>query len=248
MKTGNITNKILVIGDSCRDVFVYCNSTRLCPDVPVPVLNVIDQTENPGMAKNVQKNVISLCGHCDILTNSNWHDITKTRYVHKISNHTFFRVDSNESMEKINMSSIKYDYDLIVISDYNKGFLSEADIEYICNNHHNVFVDTKKIVGPWLQKAKYIKINNTEYNNSKKYIDNHLKHKIIRTMGSEGCELDSQRYPVQKVEVQDVSGAGDTFMAGLCVKYLQTKNISESIKFANQCASSVVKCRGVTSI
>ena len=36
--------KILVIGDSSRDVFVYCDALRLCPDVPVPVLNVKDQT------------------------------------------------------------------------------------------------------------------------------------------------------------------------------------------------------------
>ena len=29
---------ILVIGESCRDVFIYCDANRLCPDVPVPVL------------------------------------------------------------------------------------------------------------------------------------------------------------------------------------------------------------------
>ena len=28
---------ILVIGESSRDVFVYCDALRLCPDVPVPV-------------------------------------------------------------------------------------------------------------------------------------------------------------------------------------------------------------------
>ena len=47
--------KILVIGDSSRDVFVYCDAVRLCPDVPVPVLNILDQQENPGMAKNVYR-------------------------------------------------------------------------------------------------------------------------------------------------------------------------------------------------
>ncbi len=46
-------NSILVIGESSRDVFVYCNAFRLCPDVPVPVLNDKEQSENPGMAKNV---------------------------------------------------------------------------------------------------------------------------------------------------------------------------------------------------
>ena len=27
---------ILVIGETCRDVFVYCDSNRLCPEAPVP--------------------------------------------------------------------------------------------------------------------------------------------------------------------------------------------------------------------
>ena len=29
--------KILVIGDSCKDVFIYGTANRLCPEAPVPV-------------------------------------------------------------------------------------------------------------------------------------------------------------------------------------------------------------------
>lgn len=72
---------ILVIGDSCRDIYVYCNATRLAPDVPIPVLSIVNQSENGGMAKNVQRN-IQLYKDCDIITNSDWVNITKTRYVH----------------------------------------------------------------------------------------------------------------------------------------------------------------------
>ena len=157
----NQDKKILVIGDSCRDIFVYCDADRLCPDVPVPVLNVLDQTENPGMAKNVQRNIKSIFNNCDIITNTNWYEITKTRYVHEGSNHTFFRVDSTRPIERIDLKSINLDYDLIVISDYNKGFLHKEDILWICKNHNNVFIDTKKIIGEWLSEAKYIKINNS---------------------------------------------------------------------------------------
>ena len=112
---------ILVIGDSSRDVFVYCDALRLCPDVPVPVLNVKSQSENPGMAKNVQMNIKSIWDNCDIITNDNWYDITKTRYVHSASNHTFFRVDIPHKIPRLDISTINYsDYDLIVISDYDK--------------------------------------------------------------------------------------------------------------------------------
>ena len=67
-------------------------------------------------------------------------------------------------------------------------------------------------------------------------------------MGGLGCEFQAKRYPVDKVEVKDTSGAGDSFMAALCVKFIETQDIHESIKFANLCACEVVKHRGVTTI
>jgi len=233
--------KILVIGDSCRDVFVYCESNRLCPDVPVPILNIIDQTDNPGMAKNVQRNIFAMNMACDCLTNKNWHDITKTRYVHQKTNHMFFRVDSRNSTEKINLADINFNYDAIVISDYNKGYLTELDIEFICNNHPLVFVDTKKILGSWLNNSKFIKINDTEYKSSINNITPLLESKIIRTMGENGCRFNNKNYIVNKVEVLDVSGAGDTFMAAIAVGYLKHNNIEIAIEFANLCASEVVR-------
>ena len=42
--------------------------------------------------------------------------------------------------------------DGIIISDYCKGFLEESDIEYICENNFNVFVDTKKRLGNWIRR------------------------------------------------------------------------------------------------
>jgi bifunctional ADP-heptose synthase (sugar kinase/adenylyltransferase) len=244
-----MNKRILVIGESCKDVFLYCSSDRLCPDRPVPVLKVLNKTHNGGMAKNVYENIKSIYKDCDILTNSNWSKITKTRYVHKQSNHTFFRVDSNETVDRVDLKAVDYSkYDCLVISDYDKGFLSESDIENISQNHSCVFLDTKKILGNWVNKVKFIKINNFEYERSKKFVENCADIKIIKTAGEDGCYYQNIRYPVKKVEVIDVSGAGDSFFAGLVVKYCQTNDIIESIKFANLCASTVVQERGVTTI
>ena len=41
----------------------------------------------------------------------------------------FFRLDSAEEIKRININSINYNYDHIVISDYNKGFLTEEDMK-----------------------------------------------------------------------------------------------------------------------
>lgn len=241
-------SKILVIGDSCRDVFVYCDSDRLCPDIPVPVLNVIDQKDNPGMAKNVQRNIKSLGSICEIKTNSNWFDYTKTRYMHARSNHMFLRVDSNITIKRIDIKEIDYKYDVIVISDYDKGYLIEDDIEQICSNHPLVFLDTKKIIGKWCRKAAFIKINSNEYARSRSSMDECMQEKVIVTKGSDGCVYGGRHYDVEKVDVMDVSGAGDTFMAGLVSEYIKSKDIISSICFANRCASEAVRHRGVTCI
>jgi len=240
--------KILVIGDSCKDSFVYCGVDRFCPEVPVPILKIKDSVENGGMSKNVQKNIQSFGVECDLLTNDNWESITKSRYVHRESNHMFLRIDSENVATPILLTDIDFNYDAIIISDYNKGFLTERDIQTICSTHLTVFLDTKKILGRWADNAKFIKINNTEYTNSLPTLTNYLKSKIIHTMGSRGAEFDGRFFPVEQVEVKDASGAGDTFMAAMVVKYLETGNIDKAIEFANNCARKVVQHRGVVTL
>lgn len=244
-----MNKKILVIGDSCRDVFSYCSSDRMCPDKPVPIINVIGQTENPGMAYNTFNNIKSIYKNCNIITNDNWHDVTKTRYIHKNSNHMFLRIDSSNKIERFDVKKINFsEYDLICISDYDKGFLTEEDILYISQNHSCTFLDSKKILGKWADNISYIKINNYEYDRSKNNLTSSIESKIIKTIGGDGCLFQNKNFPVKKVEVIDVSGAGDSFMAALVIKYIKTKDIIQSIKYANKCACKVVQQKGITLI
>jgi len=244
-----MNKNILVVGDSCRDVFCYCSSDRMCPDKPIPIIKILDQTENPGMAYNTFNNIKSIYKNCDIVTNHNWHDITKTRYIHKSSNHMFLRIDSFNKIDRFDVRTIKFsEYDIICISDYDKGFLTEEDIFYISKNHHCTFLDSKKIISDWADNISYIKINNHEYDRSKKHLTPLLKSKIIQTMGGDGCLFQEKKFPVKNVEVIDVSGAGDSFMAALVCKFSKNKNIIEAIKFANKCACKVVQKKGMTLI
>ena len=242
--------KILIIGESCKDIFVYVDAIKLAPDVPVPVLSTIEHTENEGMARNVYKNIKSLSVQCDILTNENWEQITKTRYIHKESNHMFIRIDSDHSkIKQINLSKISFDYDIIAISDYNKGFLNTKDIEYICKNHPKVFIDTKKVIGDWAKDSFIIKINNIEYKNSLDFLNkNKIIHdKVIHTDGGNGAYYKNKHFPTKPLDVKDVSGAGDTFYAGLLSEYLKTNKLNKSINFANKCAKNAVSHKGVTN-
>ena len=72
---------ILVVGDSCEDIFIYGDCSRLAPAAPVPVFVEKYRKSNKGMAGNVFENVVSLGETCAIITNKT--EITKTRYVEK---------------------------------------------------------------------------------------------------------------------------------------------------------------------
>ena len=101
------------------------------------------------------------------------------------------------------------------------------------------------MLGKWAENASFIKINNYEYMNSKRYLTETLSQKIIHTRGQEGCDFQGKNYPVEKIEVRDTSGAGDSFMAALVVDFLKTTKIEDSIIAANDAASRVVRTRGV---
>ncbi len=55
-------------------------------------------------------------------------------------------------------------------------------------------------------------------------------------------------FSVEEVPVKDVSGAGDTFIAGLVRGYLDTNNIESAIEFAQKCTTHVVQKHGVATV
>ena len=243
--------KILVIGDSCTDVFVYGQIDRLCPEAPVPIFQSVCQKENGGMERNVKNNLVALGADVHIISNDN--GMKKVRYVDTNSNQMIMRLDENDVCGRIeNLRDMSFsDYDAIVISDYNKGFLHVDDIQYICEKYEDVFIDTKKEIDDWIMNVKYIKINSIEYNNNVKYIkrnDNWLKDKLIVTRGKYGCEFNGNMFDVEDVPIKDVSGAGDTFLSALVVEYIKSQDIIKSIRFAQKCTTMVVQKQGVTTV
>jgi D-beta-D-heptose 7-phosphate kinase/D-beta-D-heptose 1-phosphate adenosyltransferase len=241
--------KILVIGESCKDVFKYGKCERLDPAAPAIVYCPLETKENGGMAMNVFNNLKSLGANVEIYTNDNWSIVTKTRFVDKKTNYILLREDNNDGqygnckLDNINFKK----FDAVVISDYNKGFLSKNDIKEICKKHSLVFLDTKKEIGKWCECVNFIKINNYELSKAR-HVSNNLKNRLVVTLGPAGASHKNTIYPVESVDIKDLSGAGDTFMSGLVYKYTETKNIDEAITFANECATIVVQKAGVSTV
>lgn len=241
-------SKILVIGESCTDIFVYGTSERKSPEGNGPVFVPISETYGLGMASNVANNLKAMGAETDIFSDNG--SIVKTRYVNRDTNELYLRVDENDSVNRIDISKLTNisQYDAIIISDYCKGFLTEEDISNIASLHHLVILDTKKKLGDWCKDLAFIKVNRLEWAGSKDVIrDNEwLFDKIICTLDKKGTTYKHITYPVIPIENADVSGAGDTFISGFVVKYLETDDIGKSIEWGNYCAGEVVKEKGVS--
>jgi D-beta-D-heptose 7-phosphate kinase/D-beta-D-heptose 1-phosphate adenosyltransferase len=224
----------------------------LCPEAPVPVLDKKEIVRTSGMAGNVYKNLRSFTHNCIFLTNKNNNDITKTRYVDRKTNHMFIRIDTSVQSTKLasrQRDSIVFDdYAAIILSDYDKGFLTREDIAYISSKHPLTFLDTKKLLGDWANNISFIKINRPETLNTKHTLTDKLESKLITTCGDEGASYRGKQYTVNPVEVKDVSGAGDTFLATLVYTYVRTNNIDTSIEAANEGATYVVQRKGVSCV
>ena len=148
--------KILLIGDSCTDEYVYGVCERLNPEAPVPILKFNKKETKKGMAWNVRENLMSFGIEVYILTNEE--SITKTRYIDQRYNQQFLRVDNEPLLEPMDYELPEEKFDALVISDYNKGFLTTEKISEIVDSFDGpVFIDTKKDHLPKLNA--YIKIN-----------------------------------------------------------------------------------------
>ena len=240
--------KVLVIGESCTDVFIYGISKRKSPEGNGPVFEPTQEIYGRGMAENTALNLSSMAVDVDIFSDNG--NITKTRYADETTNELYLRVDENDSVERINIYDLPdfVSYDAIVISDYCKGFLTEDDIAQISKLHKLVILDTKKHLGDWCKDVTFIKINRFEAQNNHDIIleNKWLEDKIITTLDGNGASYKGKVIKTKKIENADVSGAGDTFVAGFVARYLDSQNVEESIEWANHCAGEVVKKKGVS--
>lgn len=235
--------KILLIGDNCIDKYVFGSVERISPEAPVPVLK-IDETKNmskPGMAGNVHQNLLALGNEVDFLFSAT---STKTRVVDIRSGYHLIRIDEDVKSNPFEpVSEFPNAYDAIVISDYNKGTITYSNVRELRRMFNGpIFIDTKK---DDLQRFDgcFVKINESEFNRSV----SETEHMII-TLGHKGTLYNKKIYPTDQVEVHDVTGAGDVFLASLVTFYLNTKSIEDAIPYANKLATISVQHKGTYKI
>lgn len=157
-------------------------------------------------------------------------------------------------------------YDSVIFSDYRMGTISERIAKKFCvNPSQTVVVDSKRNDLSMFRGAYVLKLNEEEHSkqaSKRDYQVESLANFCIVTMGSLGAvvvnyeamgakqgkptyALHSVRFPVEPVDVVDVTGCGDVFTAGLTY-YMTTKSrdVYMSTKFANVCATKAVQKLG----
>lgn len=231
---------VLLIGDNCLDIYQYGTVDRLSPEAPVPVFVPTHKEQRQGMAGNVYNNLVRLGCNVEFVTGK---QSTKTRIIDSRSKQQIIRIDDDVKSTPVRVQNVKA-YDAVVISDYAKGTVNYDLIEQVIHEADNkvpVFIDTKLTDLSRMQGA-WVKINELEYSKITSDCSG-----LIVTLGNKGAEIVHHdiKLPARNVEVVDVTGAGDTFLAALCYRYLQTKKIEQALRFAIDAASVTVQHMGV---
>ena len=160
-------------------------------------------------------------------------------------------------------------YDLLLFSDYSKGFLTER----ICNeiigiaksNNVKTIVDPKGsdylkfygayLIKPNLKEAENFLSKKIEINKNIEVACLELKkmlnlESVVITLAENGIALFDREYwllPTSPTQVFDVSGAGDTVLASIAVCLANEFSLYDACDFANRAASIVIKKMGTES-
>jgi D-beta-D-heptose 7-phosphate kinase / D-beta-D-heptose 1-phosphate adenosyltransferase len=237
--------KVAVIGDIIIDKYIYGTSERLSPEAPVPVVKYLREIETLGGAGLVYENLLRLGVDVDMF------DVTpnksvKTRVI--CDGHYITRIDNDAVADSAEVLRLLKDkdfsiYNYVILSDYNKGVLGRS-LEII--NHLNSF-NCKVIVDPKRHASYYkgawlVKPNSKEYRELgfDKWLGN-----IITTDAQDAvhAKIDNADYTaiVDQVEVSDVTGAGDCFLAAFVYGITIGKSYATCLQMAVDAATESVK-------
>jgi D-beta-D-heptose 7-phosphate kinase/D-beta-D-heptose 1-phosphate adenosyltransferase len=224
--------KVIVIGDACIDEYRFGSILRINPEAPVPLLNASSVVQRNGMALNVASNIKAF--GVDVILKTPTVLSKKIRYVDERTGRHLLRVDYDTPADPYKVEE-EYDCDAIIVSDYAKGFISDSLIVELQERFSGpIFVDTKKI-NLKDYKNVYYKINEVEFSRLNKDPEN-----LIVTLGAKGCLYKDKIFSgvlLDTLDVLDVCGAGDVFLAALTYGYLKFESIEKAIKLANSAAA-----------
>jgi len=292
--------RILVLGDLMMDKYIWGNVSRISPEAPIPVVVAKNDTSSLGGAGNVGHNLQSL-GAFPVLTGVVGKDkegdwirknvsdnrgifISKTRpttvKTRIIAHHQHVvRVDMEEKkaispqlMHKILSFIQKEKFDALIVSDYNKGLVTDSLLQKLLSftqqekipvcvdpkvEHFFSFSPVTLITPNHLEAERFVQHachSNQEVEKAGETILSKISTKyLILKRGEQGLSVFERgkkplHVPTLAKEVYDVTGAGDTVIAVSSLALLAGASIQEAALLANLAAGIVVGKLGTATL
>jgi D-beta-D-heptose 7-phosphate kinase/D-beta-D-heptose 1-phosphate adenosyltransferase len=240
--------KVLVLGDVIIDKYIYGTSERLSPEAPVPIVKHLHEVETLGGAGLVYENLKSLGVDVTLMESDHGYRSVKTRVI--CDGHYVTRIDddkraSGNAVLADVLSNDFSQYEYVILSDYDKGVLDNAKeiIAHINTFGCKVLVDPKRPAsyyeGAWLIKPNMLE--ESQYG----FGQHHWNWIITDAKGPVRARINEVMYTVEpeQVEVSDVTGAGDCFLAtfvyGLTKGYDHKRCLELAVKGATEAVKHV---------
>ena len=270
---------VVVVGDVMLDRYVYGEVSRISPEAPIPVLLRRQETAMLGAAGNVARNLAALGAQVRLagrvgrdaagdeverllggepiapaLVRGDGPTVTKTRFV--ASGQQLLRLDDEAAaaaeLEPPDLAAVTGGAAVVLVSDYAKGFVTEALMRALVAGDAAVVVDPKGRDFARYGAVEVLKPNAAELaaavelpTSSDAEVEAALAAALARfparavlvTRGAAGMSLAERGAPVRHLrahrrEVFDVSGAGDTGLAALGLALAGGALLSEAAAFA----------------
>ena len=286
---------IAVLGDVMLDSYWSGNAERVSPEAPVPVVKVDSKQYASGGAANVARNITALGAKCTLIGvvgDDNTGEILQQILVDKKINNKLL-VASGKTTQKLRVQSsgqqllridfeekasstthgdlldrlqaILQDIDILILSDYAKGVLSEPQqfIKLAKAAGIPVLVDPKNKNSTLYSGATVLTPNWKEYSALVPHAADDVELEYATTIRKD-CNVDAilitrgplgmslvtdkiQHIQTEAQEVFDVTGAGDTVIAVLALGLASGLDYFSSAKLANTAAGIVVSKHGAAT-
>ena len=244
---GNVLNNLLQLDIDAKLISIINNKYIDTLINSENIINIEDNTYN----NIVKTRYFSNNYHCFRLDNKNNYIISK-KTIEKF---------------KSKLKEILHTYKCVIISDYNTGIVIEEIVQFIiseCNNldiptlidpknNYNMYKNCYIIKPNKKDAEKFCNFDINNIDDAYKACDifmNKLNIKnCIITLSDKGCvfknKIDESNYipceTIHKGKFMDVTGAGDTFIAGYFIGILNNLNYQETCHFCNLLCSDVIK-------
>jgi len=290
---------VLVVGDVMLDRYWHADANRISPEAPVPVASITDTHDRAGGAANVAQNISSLGTQVTLLgaVGNDSEGLVLQDILHKQNIKTnlvsspAIRTTSKIRIVSRNQQLIRLDFDdtahscsrdveqafsasveqcsIVILSDYGKGVLSDAQaiIRAAQANNKKVIVDPKGADFSKYKNASVITPNYSEfcavvgececeqdiYQKAQKLCMENNFEALLITRSEKGMTLVMHdgtvtNFPAQMREVYDVTGAGDTVISAFAMSLAADGDFNQAARVANIAASIVVGKFGAATV